>query len=276
MPRVTAVAGLRRGSRRLDRALYEGQARLARHFATIEHGDPVDIHQARIACRRLRSLLKSFKPHFDRRRAAAYRRKLGRVAGLCAEVRELDVLATQPGMRRAPVLRALTSAREAGVRHLRRRLHTAAGLRALALDGPTAAQLGLDPDLTGDDVVRTVRRRWRRVDRLLRHDTKQLEVSHELRIELKNLRYIIESTQDLCGSGIDALQAGLRAAQAFLGEERDLACARAWLERSGLPAAVNRGALGQLQRRSRALAARRPGVLRRLERAGRRWYQSDQ
>lgn len=269
------MAGLRNGSRRLDRALYAGQARLARHFATIEHTDPVDIHQVRVSCRRLRSLLKSFKQHFAGQRATTYRRRLGRMARLLGELRELDVLATQPGMQRGPVMRALASAREAGVRRLRRRLRAAAGLRALALDGPNAAELGLDPDLTGDDVVRTVRRRWRRVDRLLKHESTQPAALHELRIELKNLRYVIESTQDLCGAGIEALHACLRAAQACLGEERDLVCAREWLVRSALPAPVIRQALGQLQRRSPALAARRSIVLRRLQRAGRRWYGAD-
>lgn len=267
------MAGLRKGSRRLARALDAGQDRLARHFATIERADPVDIHQARVASRRLRSLLKTFKHHFAQGHAAAYRRKLGRIARLLGELRELDVLAVQPGMRHEPVLGALTGAREAGARRLRRRLRAATGLQALARNGPTAARLGLDFDLTGDEVVRVVRRCWRRIDHLLERGSTELEALHELRIELKNFRYVIESAKDLCGDDVGALPACLRSAQALLGAERDVACAKAWLERSGLPPPVIQKSLGQLARRSRALATRRSVVLHRLERAGRHWFQ---
>jgi len=268
------VPGLRKGSRRLARALREAQARLARHYAAIERADPVDVHQARVASRRIRSLLKTFRAHFRRDRAVEYRRELGRAARRLGPLRELDVLASHPGMGSHAVARALASARRAEVSRLQRSLRGARRRRAAVFDGPSIAQLGLDPNLTRGDVERTIRGQWRRVERLLAANPIEFEALHELRISLKNMRYIFEMEQKNIDQNGTAMLACLRATQAVLGAERDAACARVWLEQSTLPKPVVRAALRRVQRQSVVLAGKRPGVLRKLGRVGRRWYQS--
>jgi CHAD domain-containing protein len=268
------VPGLRSGSRRLDRALREGQARLARHFAAIERADPVDVHQARVASRRLRSLLRTFKDSFGGARVPTYRHDLGRLARRLGELRELDVLAAQPGMRVPTVVRALAAARIAEVRRLQRRLRTEPRSWQTALEGPAPASLGLATDVGNGQVVQPVRRRWRRVERLLEQESAAPERLHELRIQLKNLRYALETIADLHAEEARGLDSLLRAAQTVLGEERDASAAREWLQRSGLPPPVVRKSLVPLERKSRRLAARRPVVLQKLEREGRRWYRA--
>jgi CHAD domain-containing protein len=269
------VPGLRKkGSRRLDTALREAQGRLARHFAAIERADPVDVHQGRVASRRVRSLLKTFRTHFRQGPAGTYRRELGRAARRLGPLRDLDVLASQPGMRNRTIAQALAGARRAEVARLRRRLRVGKRWRATVLDGPTSAQLGLDPDLAGDVVERAIRRQWRRVERLLESNPADAGALHALRIRLKNLRYAIEAVADLHDESVAALVGCLRAAQEVLGAERDVACACAWLERSALSPSVTHASLRRLQRRAHVLAANRPGILRELGRAGRRWYRS--
>jgi len=268
------VPGLRKGSRRLGRALREAQARLARHFAAIERADPVDVHQARVASRRIRSLLKTFRAHFLHGHAIEYRRELGRAARRLGPLRELDVLASHPGMDSEAVARALSLARRAEVSRLRRRLRAAKRWRAVVFDGPTIARLGLDPNLTQGDVERTIRRHWRRVERLLAANPTHPEALHALRINLKNLRYAFEATEKSVEKNVAAMLNCLHAAQTLLGAERDAACAREWLEQPDLPRADVGIALRRVQRQSDVLAGRRPAVLRKLGRVGRRWYLS--
>lgn len=268
------MRGLRKGARQLDRALRHAQARLARHFATIERADPVDIHQVRVASRRIRSLLKTFRRHFGRRAADRYRRDLGRAARRFGQLRELDALAGEPGMRGAAVAAALRAARDSEVARMQRSLRAPSRWRNVIADGPSTAELGLDPNLTTDDVERTIRRQWRRVQRLLQQNPTDAGALHKLRISFKNLRYTIEAIEDPDDALVVAMLARLRAAQALLGAERDRACACEWLQRSALPPSVIHDSQRSLQRRSKALGARRTQVLRELARAGQRWQQS--
>jgi CHAD domain-containing protein len=265
------VTGLRKGARRLDRALRHAQTRMARHFSAIERADPVDVHQFRVASRRIRSLLKTFDRHFRRSRADRYRRDLGRAARQFSRLRELDALVALPGMRRAAVALALRAARDAEVTRLQRRLQGTKRWRKVVVDGPTVTQLGLEPDLTLDDVERTIRRHWRRVEKQLAADPTEPETLHSLRISLKNLRYAIEAVEDPRDAPVAETLDRLRTAQALLGAERDLASGCEWLERSALPPSVVRASLRSLQRRMQVLSAQRVTVLRELARAGGRW-----
>ena len=266
------MPGPRKGSRRLDRALREAQARLARHYAALAGADPVDVLQARVASRRIRSLLKTFSGHFQHDTAGQYRRDLGRAARQLGPLRELDVLANQPGMRSGPVAQALSLARRAEVSRVQRRLRAGKRWRATVFEGPTAGQLGLEPGLSRGDVERAVRRQWLRVERLLASHPTDPGALHVLRIGLKKFRYAFETVEDTRDENVASLLACLRSAQDQLGAEHDITCACHWLERSDIAPAAVRASLRRLQRQSHVLAARRPRVLRNLERAGRHWY----
>jgi CHAD domain-containing protein len=174
-------------------------------------------------------------------------------------------------MRNPAVARALSIARRAEVARLRRRLQATSPWRVLR-DGPTLAGLGLDPDLGREDLERTIRRQWRRIERLLEAQPATPEARHALRIKLKNLRYALEAIEDPHDKRVIGLVASLRHAQDLLGADRDVEFACGWLEQAGLSPTVARAALRHLQRRSRVLAARRPALLRELRRAVHRWY----
>src|SRR6202040_4295504 len=68
-------------------------ARLLSHDPGVRIGeDPEDVHQARVATRRLRSDLRTIRPLLDPEWAAALREELGWIAGVLGAVRDTDVL----------------------------------------------------------------------------------------------------------------------------------------------------------------------------------------
>src|SRR5436190_7535261 len=74
-------------------ALATGFARLLRHDPGVRIGDdPEDVHQARVATRRLRSDLRTFRSLLDQEQAQVLRDELKWAADLLGDVRDADVL----------------------------------------------------------------------------------------------------------------------------------------------------------------------------------------
>lgn len=268
------MPGLRNGARRLDRSLRQARAQLACHLARIERAAPLDVHQVRVASRRIRSLLKTFRSHFDRSAADPYRRELGRLARRLGPLRELDVMAGLPGTDAAVVGPTIVAARKEEAARLRRWLRRSAGWRTFAVAKPERTEPKVKSGLDDAEIDQTIRHLWRRVERVLEARPAAPDELHALRIRLKNMRYALEATANPGDEERARLIARLRTAQSLLGEEHDLACARAWLRKSPAAAPAVRATLRQWQRRSRALEARRPAMLRRLRRAGHVWCRS--
>jgi CHAD domain-containing protein len=261
------------GSARLRQSLRRDQQALARHLSRLPGADEIDIHQFRVACRRLRALLRTFKPFLEDEAAADYRRRLGRVAELGREVRELDVIAALPELQQEPFVQALARARQVAVQKLRRRL---AGKRVGRLlqsvrAGRTARELGLLKGVPESAVLRRVRRTWRRADELLTQRPRDPQALHALRIRLKNCRYTLELVADLSPRNATVLRHRLREAQQLLGDQRDVAAAMQWLDRSNLPLPLRQQASKRLERRDRRLGRELGPALRQLEQAGKRW-----
>ena len=261
------------GSARLRQSLRRDQHALARHLSRLPGADEIDIHQFRVACRRLRSLLRTFKPFLDEEAAVDYRRRLGRVAELGGEVRELDVIAVLPELQQEPFVRALVRARHVAVQKLRRRLagERVAGQVQSVRAGLTSRELGLRQGLPESAVLRRVRRNWRRADELLARRSRDPQALHALRIRLKNCRYTLELVADLSPRNATALRHRLREAQQLLGDQRDVAAAIQWLDRSDLPLPLRRQASSRLERRERRLGRELDPALQQLEQAGKRW-----
>lgn len=246
---------------------------MSRHLARLPGADEVDIHQFRVACRRLRSLLRTFKPFLEDEAAADYRRRLGGLAELGGEVREIDVMAMLPELQQEPFVHALRRDRQAAVHKLRRRLAGGPVARQAQLvrTGTTTRELGLLNGVPESAVLRRVRRTWRRADTLLTERPRDPQALHELRIRLKNCRYTLELVADLSPRNATALRHRLREAQQLLGEQRDVAAAIQWLARSDLPLPVRQEVMRRLSRRDRRLARELGPALRQLEYAGSRW-----
>lgn len=261
------------GTRRLGDALREGQARLAQHIRALDRADPISIHQARVACRRLRALLKTFKPFFSEQTGPAYAQVLGRVAEMLDEVRELDVMSALPELQEAAVAGGVARARDQAVLRLRRRcrLRTNAARLRLARHGPSPGRLRLVRNVDIHAVLKRVRRQWRRAEPGFATASSDRKARHALRIRLKNVRYALEIVADCEPEHAAVLRRRLRRVQELLGDDRDLEAAVAWLRARGGGVAGSRRAVARLARRRNTLGAHVPAALRSLAIAGARW-----
>jgi CHAD domain-containing protein len=259
------------GSRRLIEALAQQHASLVRALRALPAGKASDIHAGRVAARRLRSLLRTYRPLLDARRARLARVDLRSHARALGPVREADVrrdllleLARRdPGFPMADLARLTEALDEAciGSRELLRRHLQEPHWIALA-----QALEGLDPiahlvqrrDASEDELLKLAGRPWRRSRRGLEHFPQALERQHVLRLTLKHCRYALEPLADLAPRRGARLARRLRAAQDAIGEHRDCLLAGHWV-------AANARALGRsgVTRLGELVAARERSLLRR-------------
>lgn len=243
---ATALAGAAPGSRRVADALRTQQRLLADGTARLQAATVEDVHKGRVTARRLRSLLRTFRPLFDERSVRRYRDHLRSYARALGEVRESDVRRTllirlasrDPGISRAGFRRLsdeLESARSAARDALRQRMLEpgwAELCRALAKYA-SSERLLLRRDTGLDEVLWLVDRAWRKPRRLIEAGPRDTDELHELRLALKHCRYALESVADVEPESTDRLMLRLRAAQDQIGEHRDLVMARHWVEAGG-------------------------------------------
>jgi CHAD domain-containing protein len=261
------------GSARLRRVLRAGQAALQVRLSRLPVADEHDVHQCRVECRRLRALLKAFKSFFSTEQARMLRAALERVAGLLAEIRELDVLAALPPLQGEPDGRALAAARQRAVQRLVHRLARPSNRAAVELcaRGPGRDNLGLRAGITNADVLRRARRAWRRAQALLQPRPQHQRQLHELRIHLKNCRYVLEVVADILPEEAATLRRRLRDVQQNLGDQRDAAAAADWLRSDPERTAHGRAARRSLERWVEQLDRDLDPALARLARVGKRW-----
>lgn len=256
------------GSGKIADALRTQQELLAAGASRLDGASVDDVHQGRVAARRLRSLLRTFRPLLDSRRARLYRADLRTYARALAEVRESDVrrqlllpLARRDsGMSPAEFHRLsvqLEGACHAARDVLRRRL-AGTDWESLCRALGTHAASGLlvrRRDAGLDEVLKLVDRSWRKPRKLLVAGPRDVEELHELRLALKHCRYALEPVADLAPKAAERLMRRLRAAQDRIGEHRDLVLARAWVDARAEP-------LGRtLARRLKRLVDRRSAQL---------------
>jgi CHAD domain-containing protein len=223
--------------------------------------DPSDppvraVHQARVACRRLRSDLKTFAPLLDQAWFSQTTSELRWVGEGLGRVRDLDVMANR--LREADEEAGLTGNDGGPLQaHMARQRHQAGAaladvlrseryldlldrLHAAAADPPicrgkrhaSGDSLGLRPDdLARHALPVLVQVPWKELQRRVRkagtHPTdRQL---HRIRIGAKQLRYAAEAASPVIGK--DALRTARRAEdlQTVLGDHHDAVAAEEWL-----------------------------------------------
>jgi len=229
------------GSRRIEEAVRE-QQRLLAAAAALDSAGIEDVHRGRVAARRLRSQLKTFRPLLEPRRARLFRVDLRSFARALAGVREADVrrelltlTASRDGSIPPADLEQLASlledaciaAREALHRHQRE-----PGWAALlaALERHAAGdQLFVNHAAGLDEVLEMVAGSWRRPVRLLEAKPESMADLHELRLSLKHCRSALESEADEVPKPSARLVRRLRDAQDCIGEHRDTVLARHWV-----------------------------------------------
>jgi CHAD domain-containing protein len=208
--------------------------------------DAEGVHQARVATRRLRSDLRTFRTLVEPAFAARLRDELGWLAAILGRVRDGDVLlerlrgrcAELPAGEQAgaaALLRALESDRDAAHARL---LETLRSTRYVALldelveaaNAPALLPVAATP--ATETIPALVRRPWhrlaKRVDRLGRNPSN--EDLHDVRIRAKRARYAAEAAAAVVGKPARTFARAAAGLQEVLGDLNDAVVAAAWLD----------------------------------------------
>jgi CHAD domain-containing protein len=259
-------------------AISSGVARLVRNDPIVRMDtDPDGVHQARVATRRLRSDLRTFRAALDRSWAKALREELGWLGGELGTARDADVLRSRLAARaRTLPVQSAQGAAEliAGLAERRARAHA-----ALLQQMDSARYLSLvdrlidaanAPALVEDQSTRPaaealrwlVRNDWRALEKKvsLLADPPTDEELHTVRILAKRCRYAAEAAAPVLGGPIRELAAAARDLQEPLGELHDAVVAEAWLRQWAAQASAEGSfAAGELATLERAAAERERG-----------------
>lgn len=214
-------------------------------------GDEEDLHQFRVAVRRLRSDLRTFVDVLDvldRPSAAALARELGWLADATSARRDLDVLRARLVAAKNEVSPLDTKALEKLVDRCDLQAEQAGAMVLEALESRRYVDLldalvksvaGLaDPDRPGagevtdkDHLRAMVRRRWKKLDRHIAHLERDPSpaVLHRTRIVAKRCRAALGAARPILGSRSKKLERDLGGLQDVLGDVHDCEVAQEWL-----------------------------------------------
>lgn len=236
-----------------------------------------DLHDARVALRRVRSFLRTFRTVVDPQWAATVRADLGWFAGLLGDVRNLDVLARRvaerPDLEPDPaaleeLLAAVAVARADSVYRLAEaRVLPRYDTVLRQVDVLSSAQVPLSSrasEPVDDALPRLMRRPWRNVREAARASRRSPNepTLHALRIRAKELRYAAEVASDVVGRRGEKLAAAAKRVQDRLGEHRDALSAVEFLAKAAVDHPGGAFLAGQL------VVVERIGAERSLDRLG--------
>ncbi len=249
------------------RAIALSVIRLIRHDPVVRlDADTEGVHQARVATRRLRSDLRTFRPLLDREWSQALRDELGWIARILGEVRDGDVLLERltrhtgdlPDAEREAgeaVLATLARARDEAHAALLATLRTRRYVELLdrlvdAANAPALAEEASQP--AAEVVPGLVRRPWHKLAKRVAKlgDEPSDARLHEVRIRTKRARYAAEACGPVVGKPARTFGQAAARLQDVLGDMHDAVVAAEWLDAW----AGHRGS-GEEQHGAQALAA---------------------
>jgi CHAD domain-containing protein len=230
------------GSLKLAEVVRAQQGHLQSAIARLEHTGAEDIHQGRVAARRLRSVLKTFGPLFDARWARLYRMDLRSFARGLATVREADVhsevlqeaIEESDVLKQAEIARLSSTLRNArgDVRERLARRSREHGwkalMKALAARSEQPPRIAMT-DVGMAEVLKLADGAWRKAARLMKRHPVESDELHELRLALKHCRYALEVVADVEPKQVSRLLRRLRRAQEAIGAHRDTIAAAHWV-----------------------------------------------
>lgn len=228
--------------------------------------DPEELHQFRVAARRLRSDLRTFAPLLDHNSTIWLRDELSWLGGEVGRGRDTDVMTARlrTQMARLPaedaasvdrlVLRLADTADEAR-RHVVEALSSdrfVVLLEALiiAASEPRFATepVGLTEQTAKSLVIDLVDKPWRRLSRAvdaLEPDSPDAAL-HAVRIRAKRARYAVEAVAPLFGDDARRFAKRLADVQSVLGDHQDTTVAEAWLRQAAKAVPSVRLVVGEL------------------------------
>jgi CHAD domain-containing protein len=220
----------------------------------VRTGQPDGVHQVRVACRRLRSVLAAFRPVLDRAHTDPLREELAQVGSALSPTRDAEVAlahlrelvaAQPPELVLGPVAARLQQAairdEQAGDETARKVLNSPAYLQlrddldALVAEPPLTADAGRPADEVLREVLARAARRLRRAVRAAR-DSDHAEALHEVRKAAKRVRYTAEAAVPVLGRAVAELVAALKGVQQVLGDRQDTFVTRPLCLQLGLQA----------------------------------------
>jgi CHAD domain-containing protein len=228
-------------------ALAASVARLVAHDPGVRLGDdPEDVHQARVATRRLRSDLRTFRDLLDHDWTQSLRQDLKSLGQDLGAVRDTEVLLDRM---RARVERLPAGDQDAGKRIVQRLLQRWDESRTELCDtlGSTAyAELldrlieaahepALEPaateELAADVLPPLVRKPWKKLSDTVAElpDDPSDEDLHDVRIKAKRCRYAAEAVAPAVGKQARSFAKAIADLQDVLGEHQDAVVAEQWL-----------------------------------------------
>ncbi len=235
-----------RASELVRAALASGLSRLVTHDPGVRlDEDPEEVHQARVATRRLRSDLRTFTSLVDPEWAEPIRQELGWLASPLGEVRDADVLLDRlrtetgrlpPSDRPAVgvLIDRLVASREESLRTLFEALDSeryVALLDAL-VDGIAKPPLTPTAELPAEEVASAlVGRAWRKLRRTvadLGPEPADADL-HQVRIKAKRCRYAAEAVVGVEGRPAKRFASAVAGLQDVLGRLQDAVVAAAWV-----------------------------------------------
>jgi CHAD domain-containing protein len=230
----------------------------------VRRDEPDAVHKMRVATRRLRSTMKSYRPLWDRAATDHLRTELKWLADVLGKVRDAEVMAARldrelselpPEQVVGPVADRLTGGlRAQAIKDHRTLVSALNGRRYAALLDELDAVLAAAPTEQGlrpakKYVPRRVRRTVGKVEKLL--DTADHASSggpplpgvvdrdtalHEARKAAKQARYAAEAAVPVGGTGATALAAAMEQLQELLGDQHDSVVTRQLLRTAGMQA----------------------------------------
>ncbi len=208
--------------------------------------DPEGVHKARVATRRLRSDLKTFRPVLDREWSEPLRAELRWLGEELGRVRDADVLlglleakaVDLPVERRGDAEALLdrlrsTRARDRGLLLDVMRSERYSQLLDRLVDAASAPRLlaGTEDRKAAKAAGALVRRPWKRLEKTVRRLPSAPADSdlHVVRKRAKQARYALEAVSPVAGSSAAKTARRLADLQDVLGDHQDAVVASAWL-----------------------------------------------
>ncbi|GAA2490459.1 CYTH and CHAD domain-containing protein [Winogradskya humida] len=209
---------------------------IAEQDAAVREVEPEAVHKMRVATRRLRSTLKTFKASFNQERAEPLKDELKWLADSLGAVRDAQVLSQKLGRAAEPfptVAQELRDRFAIAVEQGKQQLHT-----DLDSDRYLALLDAID-DLVDDAVTKGIEdagalgraaKALRKADQLLDEATADDGELHEARKKYKQARYAVEVFAEDAGKPGRQLVKGLTELQDVLGAHQDSVVAREVLQ----------------------------------------------
>jgi CHAD domain-containing protein len=245
-------------------------ASLMRHDPGVRLGDdPEDVHRARVATRRLRSQLRSFRTLLDTEWAEALREDLRWLGAGLGSVRDRQVMAQRVRSRTSALAEddALTVADLSAELHaeseearsrlvLDMRSDRYLDLIERLIEASRAPALTAEAQQRAEVVVPAVARRdWKQLRKGITAlpDQPADPDLHRIRILAKRMRYAAEAAEPIAGKVAARCAAAAAALQDVLGDHQDSVTVQQWLREAGRgPRAFVAGELTALERETAA------------------------